>query len=81
MDKKYDDTNKGALWKTEDSEKKYILNGNLNVNGGKYVVFAYKNESDAERAPALNLSIVPALDKGPQPSATPAPKTVEDLPF
>ena len=80
MDKKYDDTNKGHFGKQRTPKKKYILNGNLNVNGEKYVVFAYKNESDAE-TPALNLSIVPALDKGPQPSATPAPKTVEDLPF
>ena len=50
MDKKYDDTNKGALLKTEDS-KKIHTNENLNVNGEKHVVFAYKNESDAREAP------------------------------
>jgi hypothetical protein len=76
----YDNTNKGALWKTDDSGKKYVLNGNLNVDGKEFVVFAYKNESDAERSPALNLSIAPALNTK-QPASAPAPKTTEDLPF
>jgi len=78
----YDDNNKGALWKTEDSSKKYILNGNVKVNGVVMLAFAYKNESENEKAPALNLSFVEPNDAKTGAAPAPAAKVKEeDLPF
>ena len=74
----YDDNNKGALWKTEDSSKKYILNGKVKVDGKELLVFAYKNETENDRAPALNLSFVEPNNAGAKPAAQ---VTAEDLPF
>ena len=78
----YDDNNKGALWKTEDSSKKYILNGKVKVDGKEMLVFAYKNETENDRAPAINLSFVEPNNVGAKPAPAPAAQvTAEDLPF
>ena len=44
------------------------------------LVFAYKNETENERAPALNLSFVEPNNAGSSPAPA-AQVTKEDLPF
>ena len=78
----YDDNNKGALWKTEDSSRKSILHGQVKVDGKEMLVFAYKNETENDRAPALKLSFVEPNNAGVRPTPAPAAQVkAEDLPF
>lgn len=60
-DKKFDDTNRGSIWKNEKKrpdKKDPDFTGSLNVGGHDYWVSAWKRkEGDSDRAPALSFTV------------------------
>ena len=60
----YDNTNKGAIWKSKfnDNPKAPQYTGNLNVEGVDYKVSCSKTTSDNPQAPVLNFQIQKASD-------------------
>lgn len=59
-DKKFDETNRGSIWKNEKKEKDTHpdFTGSLNVDGKDYWVSAWKRKEGAsDRAPALSFSV------------------------
>ena len=56
----YDKTNKGAMWKNEDStieNKQPILTGKLNVEGKEYSIAAWKVNAEDGKKARFNLKI------------------------
>ena len=75
-DKKYDDTNRGSIWKNEkkESEKHPDFTGSLNVDGKDYWVSAWRRKEGAsDRAPALSFSVKPKDGKPQTTTTKPAP--------
>jgi hypothetical protein len=59
---KYDDTNRGSIWKNEkkETDKHPDFTGSLNVEGKDYWVSAWRRKEGApDRAPALTFSVKP----------------------
>tara|TARA_A200000159_G_C7174721_1_gene276922 strand:+ start:456 stop:725 length:270 start_codon:yes stop_codon:yes gene_type:complete len=89
MDKpKYDNTNKGAIWKNTDKKKdtQPDFKGSIDVEGVEYFLNAWKRrEGASEKSPALNFSVM----KKESNNEIPFPKeeekrdniTQDDIPF
>lgn len=91
---KFDDRNRGSIWKNDrkESENHPDFTGNMNVDGRDYWVSAWKRKEGAsDRAPALSFSFKPkdgtsqarddmrtAHAKTPQKRAEPMD---DDIPF
>jgi hypothetical protein len=79
MSGKFDDRNRGAIWKNEkkETEKHPDFTGSLNVDGRDYWVSAWKRRPDAaDRAPALSFAIKPKDGKpmnAPRGETAPTP--------
>lgn len=78
MSDKYDDRNRGQIWKNEkkrDGKQDPDFTGSLNVGGKDYWVSAWKRkEGAADRAPALSFSVKPKDAKRQEtPAQEPAP--------
>ena len=70
---KYDDTNRGSIWKNEkkETDKHPDFTGSLNVDGTDYWVSAWRRKEGAsDRAPALSFQIKKKDGKAP-PSRKP----------
>ena len=83
MDKKYDNTNKGAIWKNADKQKdtQPDFKGSINVEGVEYFLNAWQRKKGAsEKSPALNFSIMKKEDK-PFPKQEESNNSQDDLPF
>ena len=69
--KKYDNTNRGALW--DNREKKRPgksdpdFSGKIDVNGVEMNLSAWINENPAPNQPAFSLSVRPITPKASQP--------------
>lgn len=62
MSGKFDDRNRGGIWKNErkESDTHPDFTGSMNVDGKDYWVSAWKRkEGAADRAPALSFSVKP----------------------
>lgn len=72
MAEQYDNTNKGAIWKSKfnDNPKAPQFTGNLNVEGVDYKVSCWKPTSENPQAPVLSFQIQKASDMPniPKPS-------------
>tara|TARA_R100001594_G_scaffold84217_1_gene118732 strand:- start:633 stop:911 length:279 start_codon:yes stop_codon:yes gene_type:complete len=89
-DKKFDDTNRGALFKNdykEQGDNKPDLTGKLNVEGKSYRIAAWEKTSDAGKN-YLSLQLTDPevqqknLQSEPQLVSKPKPETKDDdLPF
>ena len=80
----YDDTNKGAIWKSKftDNPKSPQYTGHLNVEGEDYKVSAWKSTSDNPKAPVLNIQIQKVSEfEAAQPKKVESPSDDEDVPF
>ena len=87
-EKKFDDTNRGSIWKreareTDEEGKNYPdFTGSLNVDGRNFYVSAWRRKEGASpKAPALSFQVKPK-DMVP----TPSKKTVreemdDDIPY
>lgn len=77
MSDKYDDRNRGQIWKNEkkrDGKQDPDFTGSLNVDGKDYWVSAWKRkEGAADRAPALSFSVKPKDSKRQETTQEPAP--------
>jgi hypothetical protein len=86
-DKKFDDRNRGSIWKNEkkESEKHPDFTGSLNVDGKDYWVSAWKRKPDAsERAPALSFSVKPKDGTAPkqdEPRRSVKDEMNDDIPY
>ena len=90
MDKKYDDTNRGSIWKNEkkETDKHPDFTGSLNVDGKDYWVSAWKRRDGAsDRAPALSFTVKAKDGKPQSANAKPAPQKAykddmnDEIPF
>lgn len=80
----YDDTNKGAIWKSKftDNPKSPQYTGHLNVEGEDYKVSAWTSKSDNPRAPVLNIQVQKVSEfEAAQPKKVESPIDDEDVPF
>ena len=83
MDKQYDNTNKGAIWKNADKQKdtQPDFKGSINVEGVEYFLNAWKRKEGAsEKVPVLNFSIMKKENK-PFPKQEESNNSQDDLPF
>lgn len=77
MSDKYDDRNRGQIWKNEkkrEGKQDPDFTGSVNVDGKDFWVSAWKRKPDAsDRAPALSFSVKPK-DGKPQAAEQEPPK-------
>ena len=81
MDKAFDNTNRGSIWKNErkETDRHPDFTGTLNVAGTEYWVSAWKRKEDAApKAPALTFSVNP---KDPVQPAQESSTFDDDIPF
>ena len=60
MEKQYDDTNRGAIWKNHKQREGYRdpqFTGTLNVEGQDFYISGWKNEKQGDTQPVLSLSV------------------------
>jgi hypothetical protein len=75
--KKFDETNRGAIWKNEKktTDKHPDFTGSINVDGHDYWLSGWRRPADAsEKAPAMKFQVT-RKDGKPQQQAAPAPRT------
>ncbi len=80
----YDDTNKGAIWKSKftDNPKSPKYTGHLNVDGEDYKLSAWKSKSDNPKAPVLNIQVQKVSEfEAAQPKKVESPSDDDDVPF
>lgn len=69
--KKYDNTNRGALWDNRDKKRSGKsdpdFSGKIDVNGVEMNLSAWVNENPAPNQPAFSLSVRPMTPKTSQP--------------
>lgn len=74
MSKKFDDTNRGSIWKNDkrrEGKQDPDFTGSLNVDGHDYWVSAWKRKDGAsEKAPALSFAVKRKDGKSQQASTT-----------
>lgn len=78
MSDKYDDRNRGQIWKNEkkrEGKQDPDFTGSVNVDGKDFWVSAWKRKPDAsDRAPALSFSVKPKDGKPSQAAEQEPPK-------
>lgn len=80
--KKFDDTNRGSIWKNDKKEKDSHpdFTGALNVDGRDYWVSAWKRKEGAsDKAPALSFSIKKKDGQPPRHADEPRKSVKDDL--
>ena len=85
---KYDDKNRGSIWKNErkETENHPDFTGSLNVDGKDYWVSAWKRKEGAsDRAPALSFTVKPkdgqSMPKETRIAPQARPSFDDDVPF
>ena len=87
MSEKYDNTNRGQLWRNDKktTDKHPDLTGTLNADGTDYWVSAWTRRPDANpKAPALSFSIKPKDLEASRPALVAAgvvQQLDDDIPF
>lgn len=80
----YDNNLRGALWKREPRhEKDMVLSGDCEIDGKQYWMNIFRNNSDHEKSPTLDVKFKPKDDsvaKAPQKSEN-VQQFGEDIPF
>ena len=92
MDKEFDNTNRGAIWRNDKktTEKHPDVTGSINVEGKDYCLSGWsKAATDSAKSPIMKFAVTPKdkqVGQKPQAQAeSPAPEgfhdDLEDLPF
>ena len=80
----YDNNLRGALWKREQRhDKDMVLSGDCEIDGKQYWMNVFRNTSDHEKAPTLDVKFVAkdtSVAKTPQKGQN-AKQFSEDIPF
>lgn len=88
-EKKFDDSNRGSIWKNDKKEKDTHpdFTGSANVGGHDYWVNAWRRKEGAsDRAPALSFSFKlkdgkPAHGSAPKPTKSAREEMDDEIPF
>ena len=88
MNENYDNTNKGAIWKNDNSNPNAPqYKGQLNVEGEDFQISAWRNKTDNTKAPVLRFQIqrpssMPNIPKPSEQSQSPLGDVGDDdVPF
>ena len=85
MDKKFDNTNRGAIWKNEDkkTDTQPDFKGSINVDGKEFFLNAWKRKDGASpKSPALSLSVMEKTEqKMPENVAQTSIQKDDEIPF
>jgi len=84
MSDKYDDTNKGAMWRNETSSpenRQPFMQGKLNVEGKEYDIAGWRVEPKDGKKARLDLKIKPPKPQEVKAVNNSTTSTTDDIPF